>query len=155
MGEHRYTLNGETAPVHEIRSQLHNLSQAEVRSLTGGALFQYLYTQDTHHFGILPWYTEGQRNSHHEIPMAVDSSLKLIGNLDQKGRITILFRAKNLPISPELLELYREQYRKFAHFFTDTLTFGSFPLDDMTNQMLSDAGLGGMINNFVRDLKKL
>jgi hypothetical protein len=155
MMEERFTLNGEYLGVKDLHTHLIELRKPEVRRLTGGALFQYLFAQDSHHFGILPWYTQGQRNSHHEIPLAVDSPLKLIGNLDQKGLITLLFRAQRLPITPEERELYRQQYHRFSHYFSVYLPFGEFLLDQMTQQMLIDAELSKGEFSIVADLKNL
>ncbi|MBN2653227.1 MAG: hypothetical protein JXR63_12680 [Spirochaetales bacterium] len=119
---------------------LENLSKHENLETFGGALFKYRY-DGNHHFSFVPCIVDGERGYHYNLKLRGDDWGSIIGTINANGEIQLIVKPPILPLTEDVLALYKVQFREFSNFFLKNGYSGEGKLTEITTNLLIQADL--------------
>jgi hypothetical protein len=139
-------LNGTSASDEDLRRLAEALSTPAILTEKGGYLYKSRAEEGIFHFGVLPHFLNGQRTYHYDIEIG-SSRYNLVGSVNANCTLTALFRLDRAeleqPLADAEREAYRGQYAALARFLLRCGLPGTFPLDDISEGVLTEMGLTG------------
>jgi hypothetical protein len=150
--------NGKRASEEELRTLVSALSDRNIITEKGGFIFKSRIDGEKFNFGVLPYVIEGERTHHYDIDIG-GSKFNLIGFINSNLSMTILikldFEDCKKGLSEEDKKLFVRQYSALAEFL---LKYGfptNFKLDQISGDLLVEAGLAKNNVDRVADLSKI
>lgn len=138
-------LNGKAKQQTEINHILNQLSNPNILTQYGGALFKYQnHSEDElliDDFGIIPCIVDGERTHHYDIQLKKETSFTLIGIINANGIFRVVFKPEEIPLSDDDSKQYKKQFIQLSRFLQNNGFSGSIPLDGITCDLLQEASL--------------
>ena len=137
-------LNEKPASSEELKKIVTALCDKKIIVEKGGFLFSSCIRGNTLYIGILPYFTNGERNYHYNIELPEDKSI-LTGFINSNASLEIFFKLtieeQKKKLTSDQIFRFRENYIKLCRFFLENGFSGSFKFSPIAIAPLVELGI--------------
>ena len=146
-------INGEPAESQLISQMVRAFFNPDMLRPCGGYIVTYREHNGTAYLGVKPSILNGQRSNHYDLRAGPDSRLSLIGGIDARGEISLLFKIPRSGLSVETKSELRALYARFADLLIQYEYGGAGILDWTTRKILRESELFSSVPSTIFDLR--
>ena len=141
MTINKVTLNGKSGDASIAQGLISALNDRRIVLEKAGFLIKASFDEDHLMLAVEPALINGERTMHYNMHLETENAFTLIGGLNAQGVFTILFKPDSLEQFRTEAPRFIEVCRRFAGFLLKNGYTGEGRLDEVTQRLLSDAGL--------------